>query len=643
MGLGSLSKTNERIRVTYPQSSQMPLAPGAGLAMPEQDFGRAFRDPAVPPGRSTPKTMARIAVGLPALVTTGLLLAAVLDWFEAGGFAIAEIAMAALMAFTFFWIALSVSTATLGIFAKLQARPRDVASPAPSLRVAILLPVYREDPARVFAGAEAMIEALERAPSPHAFTLHVLSDTRGEDALAAERIAFAETLGSRAGDIRATYRHRPQNTHKKAGNIAEWVTRDGASSDAMLVLDADSLMTAETILALCDAMARDPRVGLVQSVPRIVGALTLFARAQQFACNVYGPVLAGGLARWTGDAGNYWGHNAIIRTRAFAACAGLPELPGTGPLSGLILSHDFVEAALIRRAGWAVRVLADERGSFEETPPTLIDHVLRDRRWCQGNLQHLRLVFAAGLHPLSRFHLLQGAMAYLASLAWFVLLLLWAGFSSREAPLTTYFSPDNPLFPVWPEIDLVSRVLVLCFVYAMLLAPKAMGALGLWIEDPSLRSVGGPSRFARSAILELVISIVLAPIMMVQQVKAVLRTLLGVDAGWAPQRRGGVMDGWTTLLAFHWLETALGLALIAGLVGGEVTAWIAPIAASLALAVPISAALQSEAFARWLGTPETYAPPSVYVALCHKLGLAPSALDAPSARPVWHIGNLRRT
>ena len=234
-------------------------------------------------------------------------------------------------------------------------------------------------------------------------------------------------------------------------------------------------------------------------------------------------------------------------------------------------------------------------------------------------------------------------MAYLASLAWFVLLLLWAGFSSHEAPLTTYFSPENPLFPIWPEIDVVSRVLVLCFVYAMLVAPKVMGALGLWIEDPSLRSVGGPLRFAGSVLIELAISIVLAPIMMVQQMKAVLRTLFGVDAGWAPQRRGDAKDGWTTLLAFHWLETALGLALIAGLVGGEVTAWIAPIAASLALAVPISAAMQSEAWPRWLGTPETYAPPSVYVALHHKLGLAPSALDAPSARPVWRPGRLRRT
>ncbi len=603
------------------------------LVMPAQDLSRPYRDPAAPPSTLERKPLARIAVGLPALVTTGLLLAAVLDWFEAGGYAVAEIAMAGLMAFTFFWIALSVSTATLGILVRRTARASASAIEAPRLRIAILLPVYSEDPTRVFAGARAMLDGLARTERRHDYALHVLSDTRSPDAVAHERAVFAERLADSVSEIAATYRNREHNTCKKAGNIAEWVMRDGASSDAMLVLDADSLMTPETIAALADAMARDPSAGLVQSVPRIIGARTLFARAQQFACNVYGPVLAAGLARWTGDAGNYWGHNAIIRTRAFAASAGLPDLPGRGPLSGLILSHDFVEAALLRRAGWSVHILPEPRGSFEETPPTLIDHVLRDRRWCQGNLQHLRLLFASGLHPLSRFHLLQGAMAYLTSLAWFTLLLLWAAFSSREAPLVRYFSPENPLFPMWPEIDLVSRVLVLCFVYAMLVAPKMLGILGTLIDDPALRTVGGPVRFLGSALLELALSIALAPIMMVQQVRAVLRTFAGIDAGWAPQRRAGERDGWRTLLAFHWLETALGVLLVAGLLAGQISPWIAPIAASLALAVPISALMQTHAFAGWLGTPETYAPPGVYTELNRALDRPVDAPGPSRARP----------
>ncbi|MEM7567673.1 MAG: glucans biosynthesis glucosyltransferase MdoH, partial [Pseudomonadota bacterium] len=260
--------------------------------------------------------------------------------------------------------------------------------------------------------------------------------------------------------------------------------------------------------------------------------------------------------------------------------------------------------------------------------------VLRDRRWCQGNLQHLRLLFAAGLHPLSRFHLLQGAMAYLTSLAWFTLLLLWAGFSAREAPLVRYFSPENPLFPMWPDIDLVSRVLVLCFVYAMLVAPKVLGVVGTLIDDPTLRSVGGPVRFVGSTLLELLISIALAPIMMVQQVRAVLRTFAGVEAGWAPQRRAGERDGWRTLLAFHWLETALGLLLVAGLATDQISAWIAPIAISLALSVPISALMQTQALPRWLGTPETYAPPAVETAMNRALGRDQARDTAPvSTRP----------
>jgi membrane glycosyltransferase len=123
-------------------------------------------------------------------------------------------------------------------------------------------------------------------------------------------------------------------------------------------------------------------------VPLIVNRTSLFARVQQFASRLYGPMLSEGLAWWSGSEGNYWGHNAIIRTRAFAEQAGLPRLPGRKPFGGEILSHDFVEAALLRRGGWDVRMAPQLYGSFEECPPSLPDLIVRERRWCQGNLQH---------------------------------------------------------------------------------------------------------------------------------------------------------------------------------------------------------------------------------------------------------------
>jgi membrane glycosyltransferase len=73
---------------------------------------------------------------------------------------------------------------------------------------------------------------------------------------------------------------------------------------------------------------------MIQTVPRLVGGRTPLARLQQFAGRVYGPMLARGLAAWFGNAGNYWGHNAVIRTQAFASSAGLPSCRGASPSAG---------------------------------------------------------------------------------------------------------------------------------------------------------------------------------------------------------------------------------------------------------------------------------------------------------------------
>ncbi|MDB5437834.1 MAG: glucans biosynthesis glucosyltransferase MdoH, partial [Caulobacteraceae bacterium] len=256
----------------------------------------------------------------------------------------------------------------------------------PKGRTAILAPVYNEDPAAVAGRLLAMARSLAGHGAQDAFDIFVLSDTRNRQVAAAEVEAFHDL--SAASPLPVYYRRRPENTHRKSGNLAEWVQRFGAAYPQMIVLDADSLMTGECMLRLVGEMERRPDLGLIQTLPVIVGAKTLFARWIQFGTRVYGQVASAGLAWWSGAEAAYWGHNAVIRTKAFAESCGLPELKGAAPFGGHIMSHDVVEAGLMRRAGWTVMFEPTLPGSYEEAPPTVADFMVRDRRWCQGNVQH---------------------------------------------------------------------------------------------------------------------------------------------------------------------------------------------------------------------------------------------------------------
>ncbi|MEM8576909.1 MAG: glucans biosynthesis glucosyltransferase MdoH, partial [Pseudomonadota bacterium] len=449
--------------------------------------------------------------------------------------------------------------------------------------IALLVPIYNEAAWDVFGNAAAMLDDLRAHGGAHRYTLFILSDSQDPDIAAAEEAAFA-ALSARHGAV--FYRRRAANTDKKVGNISDWVRGWGAAHEAMLVLDADSLMTGRAIRALADEMAADPGAGLIQSFPRLISARTVFARVQQFAGLAYGWLLAEGLARWSQTEGNYWGHNAIIRTRAFAAAAGLPRVGGR-----LILSHDFVEASLLRRAGWSVRFVPQITGSFEETPGTLIDYALRDRRWCRGNLQHLKLLGTRGLHGVSRFHLFQGAAAYLMSPAWLLLLVFWTLLGvDAEANVVAYFSEANPLFPNWPpEMTHLDSAVFLVIMYAMLLVPKLTSALAIALRPGAVRLFGGRGAFAAAVGTEIVLAVAYAPILMIQQSGAVLRALLRRPEGWAPQRRQAAAYPLRALLAFHWVESVLGAGLFALIAAGLVSWWLLPIAASLALAVPLSA------------------------------------------------------
>ncbi|WP_223426719.1 glucans biosynthesis glucosyltransferase MdoH [Tateyamaria pelophila] len=574
----------DKIVTALPPADMPPRAP---LAMPEQDFARApfITQPAL--ARRHP--LWRFAVFVPALLATALMLWGLHGLFASSGMTWLEYVLLALIGATFVWVTLAVSTALVGLAGRFD-RPETLPAGQP-ISVALLVPIYNEVPWDVFGNAAAMLKDLARQNGGHDYTLFVLSDTQDADIAHQEWRAFVALRDTAPDGMHLHYRRRSRNTDKKVGNLVEWITGWGAAYEAMVVLDADSLMTGRAIARLSTELAADPQAGLIQSFPQLIGADTVFARMQQFSNVAYGWLLAEGLAHWSRDEGNYWGHNAIIRTQAFASAAGLPHLRGILGGDDLILSHDFVEASLLRRAGWRVRFLPRVSGSFEETPGTLIDYVLRDQRWCRGNLQHLRLLTTRGLHPVSRFHLFQGAAAYLMSPAWFVLLVFWT-LLGRDADtnVITYFNEANPLFPNWPPaMTHLDSAIFLLVMYAMLLTPKLTSAAIIGTNRKAVRLFGGRRAFGSAVLFEVALSVAYAPIMMIQQTRAVLRSLLGRNSGWVPQQRNAQAYPLRVLVKFHLVETVTGFLLLAGLMAGLVSWWLLPIMASLVLAVPLSA------------------------------------------------------
>lgn len=624
--------------MTAPARIEPYMPPEVPLAHPVQDLRAPYHDQTAP-GLGKPRAVIwRLATFLPALITTLGLVAAFTDWFAMGGLTGFEITLITLIAITFFWISLSVSTVTVGLVRLWLDRKRVAAPQGAAMDVALLVPCYNEVPWDVFGNACAMLEALDAHPTDHRFTLFILSDTRDTATAEQELRAFATLRARLPESIRIHYRRRAMNTDRKVGNLSDWVENWGGAYSAMVVLDADSLMSGDAIVALSDELSCDPTAGLIQSFPQLYGAETVFARVQQFASTIYGAVLAEGLATWSDREGNYWGHNAIIRTAAFASCAGLPKIRTLSGKGALILSHDFIEAGLLRRAGWGVRFCPRIKGSYEEVPATLVDYVIRDQRWCQGNLQHLKLLGAGGFHHVSRFHMFHGAMSYLLSPAWFALLMVWAliGVGAAEQNVIRYFSGINPQVQ-WPEMTAVHSTALLVFMYGMLLAPKALGAAAVGGIGLRMAELGGIVRFAASFVTELILSILFAPILMVQQTLAVLKTLLGIRIDWTPQSRVAGRYSFWVLLKFHVVETLAGTALLSGMAAGIVSIWLLPIAVSLAFAVPLSALsglklTRFAATARALGTPEVYAAPEIIrSAKAYRAELRETLSDLPNA------------
>jgi membrane glycosyltransferase len=581
-----------------PSLDEPPLPAEAPLVMPVQSFADGRRARERPPTSPRGIGLQRAALVAATAALTALAAYEMYLVFAVGTLTVLETAVLVLFVVLFAWVAFSFCTACVGFIAIVLGRDRtlgidpDAPLPALATRTALLAPTYNEDPVRLTARIEAMVRALADLGVVRQFDVFILSDTQDPDIWIAEELQFLRLRERTGAHAHIFYRHRASNEGRKAGNIGEWVRRFGGAYAHMIVLDADSLMEGATMVRLVAAMERHPRVGIIQTLPTIVGARTLFARMQQFAGRVYGPLIGHGLAWWFGAEGNYWGHNAVIRVEAFAASAGLPALRGPRPFGGTILSHDFVEAALIRRAGWAVHMAPSLGGSFEEAPPSLTDHAIRDRRWCHGNLQHIAVLPARGLHWVSRLHLMIGIGAYVTAPLWLLFLIIGLLISLQAHFIRPeYFPRGFALFPQWPMVDPVRAAWVFAGTFGLLLLPKFLGLLALATERAARRGAGGTARAFAGVLVETLISGLMAPVLMSMQSRAVAQILRGRDAGWQTQRRDDGSLPVAEIVRGYLGQTALGVALAvaAYAISLPLLWWMSPVIGGLLLAIPLAA------------------------------------------------------
>jgi membrane glycosyltransferase len=510
-----------------------------------------------------------------------------------------EVGILVLFAVLFAWISAGFWTVLAGFMLLASGRDRHAISrrqigTSPldipeDARTAIVMPICNEDVRRVFAGLRATYESLARTGALSRFDFYVLSDTGNADTRVAELDAWFALCRSVDGFGRVFYRWRQHRIKRKSGNIADFCRRWGRKYRYMIVLDADSVMSGDCLTALVRIAEANPESGIIQTAPRAAGRDTLYARVQQFATGVYGPLFTAGLHFWQFGESHYWGHNAIIRVAPFMEHCAIGRLPGRGALSGEILSHDFVEAALMRRAGWGVWIAYDLTGSYEEMPPNLIDELSRDRRWCQGNLMNFRLFWMRGLHPAHRAVFMTGVLAYLSAALWFTFLILstilLAIHTLREP---TYFEQPYQLFPLWPEWRPEWAVALFSATALLLFLPKILAALRLAWTDPVPH--GGRFHLMVSLCGEMVFSALLAPIRMLFHTQFVAMALAGRAVRWKSPPRDDTETGWRYAIRRHGLHTLVGVlwAAFVWWLNPSYLWWLAPVVGALILSIPLS-------------------------------------------------------
>jgi membrane glycosyltransferase len=452
----------------------------------------------------------------------------------------------------------------------------------------------------------------------------VLSDTDDADIAAAEEEAFERIRARYAGRFDVRYRRRADNRAFKAGNIEDFASAHRGAFDLMLILDADSYMSAAAIRRLIAAMEADPKLGILQSLVVGMPSASPFARVFQFGMRFGMRLYTLGSAWWQADCGPYWGHNAVIRMQPFVDHCRLPKLDGDGPLAGWILSHDQVEAALMRRAGYDVRVLPVESESFEENPPSLIEFIRRELRWCHGNMQYLRLLAMPGLAVLSRVQLLLAALMFIGGAAWMAMMIV-------IAVAVTASNGAVPIFHADVGLLLFLTILVMIFT------PKLATILDVLTRWDERRRFGGLARFLPGVVTEIVFSMLIAPVVAF----SIFLFLVGLPFGrrmrWAAQQRGAALVPLAAAAGRFWPHGLFGAALLAGYAS---VSWNAiylaiPLLAGLILAAPLTTLTSSAWLGRTLARigafaiPEETAPP----ATLHPLALEALAARQPAAAP----------
>lgn len=550
----------------------------------------------------TPMPFKTLRVWLFAIAAIGLSGYGISIMFEilnSNGMTLLEYALLALFSITFAWIVTAFCSGCIGFILQLlridpltlrRIKPVSINNEALSQqKTAVVMPIYNEDTHRVIAGFEVSLQSLKATGQLKYFDFYLLSDTQ-DATIASNELSAWHALCERLGDTakQIFYRRREDNKHRKVGNLTDFCERWGSQYEHMIVLDADSVMTGQCMLELTTSMLNNPQAGLIQTIPIPVRQDTFFGRFLQFASILYSPMLATGSAFWQTDKANYWGHNAIIRVSAFIDCCGLPTLKGKAPFGGEILSHDFVEASLLHSENWDVLLLADIEGSYEEVPSNILDYAVRDRRWVQGNIQHLGLLSSAKLKLMSKLHFLLGATAYISSLIWLSMLALSTiDAVTRALNSDVYFNRAYQLFPTWQiaKTDLIDSLLYLTII--ILLLPKLMGVIVTLVHRK--QRFGGALKLILGSIIETIFAIIVAPLMMVFHAYFVVCVFLGKKVKWDAQPREGRMVPWKE--AFGYTLFSSLVAIVWGSVAYYFTPvffwWLSPILLGLILAAPI--------------------------------------------------------
>ena len=606
------------------------------------------------------RTLLGILVWIPSIVAAGFML----DVLPQQGSNPLEWAIAICFGALFSWISIGFWTAMFGFFLLAFRRDKfsitrtaDAASAklGPEVLTAIAMPICEEPVDRVFAGLRAIHRSLEREALRSSggesgaapFHFFVLSDTKDPAKAMQEEAAWFAWCRETNGFGRIFYRRRRVRIERKSGNVADFCRRWGSAYRYMIMLDADSVMSGESLYRLTGLMEANPGVGMIQTAPTAVNGQSLFGRVQQFTSRLYGKVFAAGLHYWQLGEGQYWGHNTIIRVAPFMEHCALPRLPGEPPLGGEILSHDFVEAALMGRAGWALWLAYDLPGSWEETPSSLLEEMKRDRRWCQGNIQHLRLMPTEGLYGAHRALFLNGVLSYVSALLWFCFLLLSTAEGIWEAVREpVYFPEGRSLFPDWPVWRPDWAMSLAAVTAAILFLPKILSILLVLVRGEA-KLFGGAGKLLGSAFFETLMSTLFAPIRMVFHTRFVLTNLFGHTVVWHSQVRGEAETSWREAISHHGTDTIVAC-VWAGAVfwlNPSYFWWLTPVVCALILSVPLSVwSSRSSAGARarrrgLFVTPEEKAPPPELVDVANDLT---EAETIAAASPSWRLDGFAR-